>query len=302
MYPKASAKSAGPNKQATREQLSELLINKFRNKYSVNVQQERDLDAVVTKEVARIVMQEAPVGERELNEVDRIIAAAVKAQRGTGQSSTLAAPQQAADNDDIRSHVSKAASQVSRSKSVASSQVMLNPEAQIRTGMQGKVIGMTDAEWTAQVNENVRQWTIEEQEKRRRLKGQREQMRNELQSQMQLKQEKQRAAAQYDRANHNEQLNAIENKLLEDEVKNKEHDEKIKVHVSINRQFNQLNDYKAEQARAERARQEEERRILDDQIRHANMQDQRVMDQRRAQLKKLAEEDRQAKQLQKALI
>lgn len=198
--------------------------------------------------------------------------------------------------------MSKAASQVSRSKSVASSQVMLNPEHQIRTGMQGKVIGMTDAEWTAQVNENVRQWGIEEQEKRRRLKGQREQMRNELQSQMQLKQEKQRAAAAYDRANHNEQLSAIESKLLEDECKNKEHDEKIKVHVSINRQFNQLNDYKAEQARAERARQEEERRILDDQIRHANMQDQRVMDQRRAQLKKLAEEDRQAKQLQKALI
>jgi len=34
------------------------------------------------KEVSRIVKQDAPVGERELNEVDRIIAQAVKAARG----------------------------------------------------------------------------------------------------------------------------------------------------------------------------------------------------------------------------
>lgn len=84
-------------------------------------------------------------------------------------------------------------------------------------------------------------------------------------------------------------------------MKNMEHNDKIRQHVSINRQFNQLNEYKAEQARAERQRQEEERRILDEKIREANMADQRVADERRAQLKKMAEEDRKAKQLQKAL-
>jgi len=49
-------------------------------------------------------------------------------------------------------------------------------------GMQGKVIGMTDAEWTAQVNHNYSTWTQEEREKAARLRGQRDQMRNELQS------------------------------------------------------------------------------------------------------------------------
>lgn len=81
-----------------------------------------------------------------------------------------------------------------------------------------------------------------------------------------------------------------------------EHNEKIKVNVSVNRQFEQLNLYKQEQARAERARQNEERKALDEQIRKANIADARVVEERRAQLKKLAEEDRKAKQLQKSLI
>jgi hypothetical protein len=184
MYPKTNGKATGPNKQATREQLSELLINKFRNKYSVSVQNEQGLDAVIQKEVARIVKQEAPVGERELNEVDRIICAAVKAARGEAPAAKQAAQTK---DDDVRSSVSKAASQVSRSRSVASSTALINPDNQIRMGMQGKVIGMTDAEWTAQVERNVMNWTQEEREKAARLRGQRDQMRNELQSQMMLK-------------------------------------------------------------------------------------------------------------------
>jgi len=51
-----------------------------------------------------------------------------------------------------------------------------------------------------------------------------------------------------------EQLDAIEKKLIDDELKNMEHNEKIKVNVSINRQFEQMNAYKQEQQRAERAR------------------------------------------------
>lgn len=73
---------------------------------------------------------------------------------------------------------------MSRSRSVASSTAMINPDNQIRMGMQGKVIGMTDAEWTAQVERNVCNWTTEEREKAQRLRGQRDQMRTELQSQM----------------------------------------------------------------------------------------------------------------------
>lgn len=105
---------------------------------------------------------------------------------------------------------------------------MLNPENQIRMGMQGKVIGMTDAEWTAQVNKNVSVWTQEEREKRERLRGQRDQMRNELQSQMLLKADKSKQIHVNDRSKHNEQLDAIERKLLDDEIKNMEHNDKIK--------------------------------------------------------------------------
>lgn len=103
------------------------------------------MDACIVKEVTRIVKQDAPVGERELNEVDRMIGQAVKAARGDAPQ---AMPAAASRDDDIRSSVSKAPSAVSRSKSQASSNIMLNPEQQIRMGMQGKVIGMTDREWT----------------------------------------------------------------------------------------------------------------------------------------------------------
>jgi hypothetical protein len=106
MYPKTNGKATGPNKQATRDQLNELLINKFRNKYSVSVQNEQGLDACIQKEVSRIVRQEAPVGERELNEVDRIIATAVMAARGEAPTASKQAAQP--KDDDVRSSVSKA--------------------------------------------------------------------------------------------------------------------------------------------------------------------------------------------------
>lgn len=129
MYPKASAsqRSGSNTKQATRDQLSELLINKFRNKYSIK-QSDRDLDAVIVKEVTRVVKQDAPVGERELNEVDRIICKAVKESRGDQPQQQQ--QQMPACNDDIKSSVSKAPSVASaRSKSqVSSTNIMINPD------------------------------------------------------------------------------------------------------------------------------------------------------------------------------
>lgn len=88
-----------------------------------------------------------------------------------------------------------------------------------------------------------------------------------------LKSEKSKAIHTHDRSKHLEQLDAIEKKLIDDELKNMEHNEKIKVNVSINRQFEQMNSFKQEQQRAERARQNEERRCLDEQIKQANFAD-----------------------------
>ena len=54
MYPKQSQSKFNHNdekKQAKREQLAQLLINKFRNKYAVNPTTERDLDTLIQDEV-----------------------------------------------------------------------------------------------------------------------------------------------------------------------------------------------------------------------------------------------------------
>jgi hypothetical protein len=75
MYPKSTTSRArsNSNKQTARDQLSELLINKFRNRYNINVSTERDLDATIQNEVTKVVKQEASVTERDLNELDRKI-------------------------------------------------------------------------------------------------------------------------------------------------------------------------------------------------------------------------------------
>jgi hypothetical protein len=75
MYPKSttSRTRSNSNKQTARDQLSELLINKFRNRYNINVSSERDLDATIQNEVTKVVKQEASVTERDLNELDRKI-------------------------------------------------------------------------------------------------------------------------------------------------------------------------------------------------------------------------------------
>ena len=113
-------------------------------------------------------------------------------------------------------------------------------------GLQGKVIGMTDAEWTQQVNNNVARWSREEREKAQRLKNQRDQMRSELQQQIVQKAEKNKMSATWDRSHHNEQLNAMERKLLDEEEKNQANTDKIRTQTSINAQYNILNSYKNE--------------------------------------------------------
>ena len=52
MYPK----QAGTSKKASaREQLAELLTNKFRNRYSINLQTEAQIDQGIAKEIQKVV-------------------------------------------------------------------------------------------------------------------------------------------------------------------------------------------------------------------------------------------------------
>jgi len=58
MYPaksQTSSQRSSTNKANAREQLGELLSNKFRNRYSINVQQEYDLDSAIHKEITKVV-------------------------------------------------------------------------------------------------------------------------------------------------------------------------------------------------------------------------------------------------------
>lgn len=63
MYPKhSSANSTHSSKSHTRQQLAELLINKFRTKYNVKVGSEYALDRRIEQEVTQVLNQDAAIG------------------------------------------------------------------------------------------------------------------------------------------------------------------------------------------------------------------------------------------------
>ena len=74
MYPKPQQARASSNHSTTRnnkrEQLTDLLVNKFRNKYAINLQQEQDLDLKLKNEVIKCVQQTHALQEKDLNELD----------------------------------------------------------------------------------------------------------------------------------------------------------------------------------------------------------------------------------------
>ncbi len=42
-------------KQSTRDQLKDLLINKFRNKYNISMTKDNDLDQIIIREVSKLL-------------------------------------------------------------------------------------------------------------------------------------------------------------------------------------------------------------------------------------------------------
>jgi hypothetical protein len=49
-----------------REQISRLLITKFRNKFQISLQQEADLDAKICDQVNSVVKTDEALGEKQL--------------------------------------------------------------------------------------------------------------------------------------------------------------------------------------------------------------------------------------------
>ena len=117
MYPKQAGRQRSNSNSRTgaREQLAELLLNKFRNRYSISAATERDLDASLQKEISRVVKQEASVTERDLNELDKKIKDLVhetRSQEFTPKVSAVVEPtlQKEGDTVSIRSRRSVAPS------------------------------------------------------------------------------------------------------------------------------------------------------------------------------------------------
>lgn len=70
MYPKPGSSKDSNRGKSSREQLSDLLMNKFRGKYSVNVTQERELDIAIQAEVKKALSVVNSLTEKDLNALD----------------------------------------------------------------------------------------------------------------------------------------------------------------------------------------------------------------------------------------
>ena len=93
-----------------------------------------------------LVKKESSVTERDLNDLDKHISAKVASYRSDKQHK----PSSKAAKEDIQSTYSKTSHSYS-SKTSDVSNVLIDVDAQIRAGNQGKVIGMTSAEWNQTV-------------------------------------------------------------------------------------------------------------------------------------------------------
>lgn len=241
------------------------------------------------REISRVVHQEASVSERDLNELDKRINNIVSSSRKSAKAASQ--PSQA----DAKSIASRAQRSVARSNTETGSLMAVDCDQQIISANHGKVIGMTSAEWNNQVQRNHNQWIAANREKQHLLMAQREQMRSELQLQMAIKSEKERALKQIERVKHQEQLAAIERKLVQDEIEAQQHEDKIRRNISMPVQYNHVNRLKADEQRRIRNEETAKRQMLDEGIRAANLADARMENEKRNQLRSMAQDDRKAK-------
>ena len=110
---------ADSKRAAKRDQLASLLINKFRNKFNINITSERDLDERICKEVQTLVGSNASVTERHLSNLDKELSKIVRETRGEPEPSQ---PKKSARmEDDAVSNASRASRARSIAGSVASS-------------------------------------------------------------------------------------------------------------------------------------------------------------------------------------
>lgn len=109
------SQSGDHKRAAKRDQLASLLINKFRNKFAINITNERDLDERICKEVNTLVNSNASVTERHLSNLDKELSKVVRESRGEPE------PSQSKKSARIEDDRVSNASNASRARSIAGS-------------------------------------------------------------------------------------------------------------------------------------------------------------------------------------
>lgn len=161
MYPKPSSSRSSSSQVGRREQLTDLLMNKFRSKYHVNLSTERDIDNEIRKEIEKALKATHSLQEKDLNEIDAKVAVFVKNVR----------PQASMVNDDAmsqRSRKSQAMSSVSQTQSQRQAAELFDMMNE-RQGSRGKPPGMTEGEWNEIVQKSFHDYKQQEKDKKEKL-------------------------------------------------------------------------------------------------------------------------------------
>lgn len=145
-----------------------MLINKFRSKYQVSLQTERELDIQIRGEISKAIASTHALQEKDLTELDIKIATLTRNYREKHEPRQSERP--AADDSvshySQKSHVTNA----SRAKSTAASIRQSSDALKELRGMnQGKPAGMTEQEWNDIVQKNYAKFRNEEKEKKEKL-------------------------------------------------------------------------------------------------------------------------------------
>jgi len=106
---------------------------------------------------------------------------------------------------------------------------------------------------------------------------------------MAIKADREHAIKAVERRKHQEQLAVIERKLVKDEIEAQMHEDKIRRNISMPVQFVDINQLKSNDQQRIRNEEHEKRCMLDEGIRRANMADAQLEQQKRHQLKVMAE-------------
>jgi|LakMenEpi03Aug12_release.lakeMendotaPanAssembly.Ray.scaffolds.fasta_scaffold3159338_1 hypothetical protein len=91
MYPKSqnstTRQDADQRKQAKREQLADLLLQKFRGKHHINPTSEGELDTFIKLAVQRFITPKSSIKDQDINDLDREIDKRVSQLRSKQQQS-----------------------------------------------------------------------------------------------------------------------------------------------------------------------------------------------------------------------